>query len=84
MLVTENLIYVSPKSGRAVSQSSGKPYHDKMLALPGFLLGNSDQLNIQEILKGLHLTEYFIERHMLNPFGKKIPQASRMLLDHIS
>ena len=82
--VTENLIYVSPKSGRAVSQSSGKPYHDKMLPLPRFLLGNSDQLNSQEILKGLHLTEYFIERHMLNPYGKKIPQARRMLLDHIS
>ena len=82
--VTENLIYVSPKSGRAVSQSSGKPYHDKMLALPGFLLGNSDQLNTQEIVDGLHLTEFFMERHMLNPYGKKIPQARRRLLNHIS
>jgi DNA repair protein RecO (recombination protein O) len=82
--VTENLIYVSPKSGRAVSQSSGKPYHDKMLALPGFLLGNSDQLNTQEIVDGLNLTEFFMERHMLNPYGKKIPQARRRLLDHIS
>ena len=81
---TENLIYVSPKSGRAVSKEAGKPYHDKMLPLPGFLVGPSDKLNTQEILDGLHLTEFFIERHMLSPYGKKIPQARRMLLDHIS
>lgn len=81
---TEDLIYVSPKSGRAVSQEAGKPYSDKMLALPGFLIGESNQLDNKDILDGLLLTEFFIERHMLNPYGKKIPQARRMLLDHIS
>ncbi|MBL4802624.1 MAG: DNA repair protein RecO, partial [Emcibacter sp.] len=35
--VTDDLIYVSPKSGRAVSAEAGRPYHDKLLPLPAFL-----------------------------------------------
>ncbi|MBY0430446.1 MAG: DNA repair protein RecO, partial [Rhodospirillales bacterium] len=34
---SEDLIYVSPKSGRAVSRGPGQPYRDKLLALPAFL-----------------------------------------------
>src|SRR5882757_6273315 len=34
---TEELVYVSPKSGRAVSREAGTPYADKMLQLPAFL-----------------------------------------------
>ena len=33
----DNLIYVSPKSGRAVSASAGDEYKDRLLRLPGFL-----------------------------------------------
>ncbi|MCC3861016.1 DNA repair protein RecO [Pseudemcibacter aquimaris] len=81
--ITDDLIYVSPKSGRAVSRDAGKPYHDKMLPLPAFLLKKRDNIPAQDVLDGFHLTEFFMERHMLAPFGKKIPQARRMLLDHI-
>ena len=35
--ITDSLIYVSPKSGRAVSASAGEPYRDRMLPLPTFL-----------------------------------------------
>src|SRR5260370_585266 len=34
---SEDLAYVSPRTGRAVSRSAGTPYHDKLLPLPGFL-----------------------------------------------
>jgi len=37
---TEDLIYVSPKSGRAVSRSAGEPWRERMLRLPGFLRGD--------------------------------------------
>src|SRR5690606_18878049 len=33
----DDLVYVSPKSGRAVSREAGTPWHDKLLALPAFL-----------------------------------------------
>ena len=36
---TEDLVHVSPKSGRAVSRAAGEPYRDRLLPLPGFLLG---------------------------------------------
>ncbi len=39
--VTDSLIYVSPKSGRAVCSDCGEPYKDKLLPLPGFLLPNT-------------------------------------------
>ncbi|MFO0390086.1 MAG: DNA repair protein RecO [Alphaproteobacteria bacterium] len=37
----DDLIYVSPKSGRAVSRDAGEPYKEKMLALPEFLSPSS-------------------------------------------
>lgn len=40
---TENLIYVSPKSGRAVSSQAGEPYKDKLLNLPTFLTNNEQR-----------------------------------------
>ena len=33
----DKLIYVSPKSGRAVSESAGAEYRDRLLRLPSFL-----------------------------------------------
>ncbi|HPF45741.1 MAG: DNA repair protein RecO [Alphaproteobacteria bacterium] len=80
---TDELIYVSPKSGRAVSREAGAPYHDKMLMLPPFLKGNSENITITDLNHGLALTEFFMERHMLGPHSKKIPQARRMLRDYI-
>lgn len=40
---TDDLIYVSPKSGRAVCREAGLPYHSKMLLLPSFLLENRQE-----------------------------------------
>ena len=34
---TTDLVYVSPKTGRAVSAAAGEPYRDRLLALPPFL-----------------------------------------------
>lgn len=82
--VTENLVYVSPKSGRAVSEEAGRPYHDKMLALPPFLLGQGGEVTVDQVRDGLHLGEFFLERHVLNPHGKKIPQARRMLMEFLT
>lgn len=61
--VSEDLIYVSPKSGRAVSRQAGEPYKDKLLALPGFLLGGSNA-TAADVADGLALTGYFLDRHM--------------------
>jgi DNA repair protein RecO (recombination protein O) len=74
--VNDNLIYVSPKSGTAVSREAGAPYKDKLLPLPGFLSGqNIDAHGPADVLAGLELTGYFIECHVLLPQGAKLPAA---------
>lgn len=58
----ENLAYISPKSGRAVSLEKGKPYHDKLLILPPFLWRESTPTR-HDIHNGLNLTGYFLTTH---------------------
>jgi DNA repair protein RecO (recombination protein O) len=74
----DNLIYVSPKSGRAVSASAGEPYKEKLLKLPEFLLSNNEGGNISD---GLALTGYFLETWLAAPHGKKLPAARKRLFD---
>src|SRR6266571_3529739 len=63
---SDDLAYVSPRSGRAVSRAAGMPYHDKLLPLPGFLW-HEVSANQAEIVAGLALTEYFLLHHVLAP-----------------
>jgi DNA repair protein RecO (recombination protein O) len=63
---TADLIYVSPKSGRAVSAGAGEPYKDRLLALPAFLRGGAAaSVGRQDILAGLALTGYFLQARAL-------------------
>ena len=79
---TDDLVYVSPKSGRAVSAEAGRPYHDKMLALPGFLAG-SGALEPGDVASGLKLTAYFIERRVLWPSDKRLPDARARMIERL-
>lgn len=80
----DNLTYVSPKSGRAVSASAGEPYRDRLLALPGFLLKAAQHdPGIGEVAAGLALTGYFLDRHVLAPHGKTLPLARGRLADRL-
>lgn len=72
---TQELVYVSPKSGRAVSRAAGAPYHDRMLPLPGFILLGSEPESFTDIADGLRLTFYFLSRHIYDPRGVKPPLA---------
>jgi DNA repair protein RecO (recombination protein O) len=63
-----DLIYVSPKSGRAVSRDAGLPWHDRMLQLPAFLIGD-DKPSSPDLEQGFVLTGFFLARHVLDPRG---------------
>lgn len=71
---TEGLIYVSPKSGRAVSQDAGQPYHDKLLNLPAFMSPNRSDAGPDDIYSGLELTRYFLEYRAFAQANPGIPQ----------
>jgi DNA repair protein RecO (recombination protein O) len=72
---TDNLAYISPRTGRAVSREAGTPYHDKLFSLPAFLLGGGEW-DAASITQGLELTAHFLSRHVFaNPLSRTlIPQ----------
>ncbi len=77
---TKNLVYVSPKTARAVCASVGAKYHDKLLTLPAFLVNNS-QASKLELSQALNLTGYFIDKHFYKPKYLKIPPRRMELVD---
>jgi DNA repair protein RecO (recombination protein O) len=66
---TVELVYVSPKSGRAVSRSAGAPWADKLLRLPAFLRESDAQPGDGDIEAAFALTGFFFARHVLEPRG---------------
>ena len=82
--VDADLTYVSPRSGRAVSREAGEPYGSRLFKLPAFLLERGKQPGATDILSGLALTGYFIERDVLEPNGLVMPQARTRLIALLS
>ncbi len=76
----DELVYVSPKSGRAVSASAGEPYRDKLLPLPAFLTGR-DAPDAAAVDQALHLTGHFLEHHIFGGPGRTLPPARLRLPD---
>ena len=72
----ENLTFVSPKSGRAVSRAAGEPWRDRMLALPSFLLrGSGLRADSAAVEDAFRLTGFFFARHVYEPRGVSEPEA---------
>jgi DNA repair protein RecO (recombination protein O) len=66
----ENLDYISPKSGRAVSREAGLPYRDKLFLLPDFLKASSrEAANRESLIEAFRLTQFFLSRHVYEPRG---------------
>jgi DNA repair protein RecO (recombination protein O) len=70
---TSELVYVSPKSGGAVSRSAGEPWRERLLRLPAFLREGENTSNgwsDQDLQDGFLLTGLFLLRHVLEPRGQ--------------
>jgi DNA repair protein RecO (recombination protein O) len=66
----EQLEFVSPKSGRAVSRDAGLPYRDKLFRLPEFLKeGSRESADRESLGEAFRLTQYFLNRHVYEPRG---------------
>lgn len=71
-----DLVYVSPKSGKAVSREAGEPWRDRMLALPPFLLrGSGSRASATAIDDAFRLTGFFLARNVYEPRGMEEPVA---------
>lgn len=84
----EELAYVSPRSGRAVSQEAGAPYAEKLLPLPPFL-AHPDQsapaaaVPAADVVTGLRLTGWFLEKHVFAGQGGRMPAARERFIDRL-
>ena len=70
---TSDLVYVSPKSGGAVSRAAGEPWRDRLFRLPTFLRvgeAGSNGWSAQDLQDGFRLTGWFLMRHVLEPRGQ--------------
>ncbi len=78
----EDLAYVSPKSSAAVSRAAGDGYRDRLLPLPGFLIeGGAGEW--PDLLDGLKLTSFFLERDLLQGRALDILPARERLVDRL-
>jgi DNA repair protein RecO (recombination protein O) len=80
----DELCYVSPKSGRAVSQQAGAPYHNRLLTLPAFLTpdrptGGNATVTPGDIAAGLALTGHFLNERVFAARDQAVPDARARL-----
>ena len=80
---TDELIYVSPRSGRAVSKAGAGIYASRLFKLPAFLNGDAaSDPTPAETLEALRMTGHFLLERVLEPNGAAMPQA-RIRLDSL-
>ena len=78
-----DLAYVSPRSGRAVSRQGAGKYADRLLPLPGFLLGR-EPADSAQIQAGLRLTGAFLRRHLFDASERAMPNARERLVRQLA
>ena len=81
---TADLIYVSPKSGGAVSRTAGAPFHDRLLRLPAFLHSDAEPDSASDIADAYSLTGFFLDRHAFAPRGLALPEARAQFVTALS
>ena len=80
---TDDLVYVSPRTGRAVSRAAGAPYAERLLPLPPFLLSAQHGLGEGDVGDGLTLTGHFLESFVFAPLNKPLPPARVWLIERL-
>ena len=80
---TENLVFVSPKTGRAVTAAGAGIWADRLLRLPAFLTGDGDATPA-EWRDGLRLTGHFLQRDAFGLHHRPLPAARQMLYDRVA
>jgi DNA repair protein RecO (recombination protein O) len=80
---TDRLVYVSPKSGRAVSADAGAPWRDRLLPLPPFLREGAPleaRPSADEIAEAFRLTGFFLARALFSLRGEPLPDSRAAFL----
>lgn len=76
----ENLEYVSPKTGKAVSFEAGEPYKDRLFLFPKYILAQNYNPSLEEIEDLLKMTGFFLNKNFFQTHNLKFPQTRANLL----
>jgi DNA repair protein RecO (recombination protein O) len=79
----DELVWVSPRTGRAVSAAAGEAYRDRLLALPPFMLSAQGRLAPGDIAAGLALSGHFLQTCIFAPLNRPLPPARDRLLERL-
>ena len=82
---TDNLNWVSPKTGRAVSALGAKGWEDRLLKLPDFLGQNEiKSVSKVDLLDSLKLTEFFLIKRVYSQYAKNLSSSRKRMFDYLS
>ncbi len=80
---TEDLAWVSPRTGRAASAEAGAPFADKLLRLPPFLLDGAAPVEEGDVADAFALAGHFLERRLFDQRGEGLPDSRRRLIERL-
>ncbi len=80
---TQNLAWVSPRTGRAATAEAGAPHADVLLRLPPFLIDPDAQLNPGDVADAFALAGHFLERQLFDHKGEGLPETRRRLIERL-
>jgi DNA repair protein RecO (recombination protein O) len=80
-----DLIYLSPKSGKAVSSEAGEIYANKLLLLPHFITSTSNQdISKEDMINALNISTYFFERYIFaHIYNKELLKPRESFVNYI-
>ena len=79
----KNLSWVSPKSGRAVSEEGAVGWEERLLRLPNFFKKIDSTISKEDIIDGLKLTEYFLNKRVYSQQAKNLSSSRIRLVEHL-
>ncbi len=80
---TDDLAFVSPRSGRAASAEAGAPFADRLMRLPPFLVDAAAPLESGDVADALAIAGFFLERRVFDQRGEGMPEARRRLIERL-
>lgn len=78
---TDNLAFVSPRTGRAATAEAGEPFADRLLRLPPFLTDPNAVPEPGDVADAMALAGYFLERRVFDQLGQGMPDSRRRLIE---
>jgi DNA repair protein RecO (recombination protein O) len=81
---TENLFYISPRTGCSATREAGDKYKDRLFILPQFLISRDDRPTNRDIFSALSVTGHFLEMYFYGISNGKLPLSRRCLTEELS